>query len=46
MVAGQDIISQTTFQYAKSIGKEGIKVKNDTIVYFKKVFWDPSEELL
>lgn len=25
--------------------KEGIKVKNDTIVDFKKHFWDPAEEL-
>lgn len=26
--------------------KEGIKVKNDTIVDFKKIFWDPAEQLL
>ena len=26
--------------------KEGIKVKNDKVVDFKKLFWDPSEELL
>ncbi len=25
--------------------KEGILVKNDTIVDFKKLFWDPAEEL-
>lgn len=25
--------------------KEGIKVKNDIVVDFKKLFWDPSEEL-
>ena len=25
--------------------KEGIKVKNDTIVDFEKIFWDPSTEL-
>ena len=25
--------------------KEGIKVKDDTIVDFNKLFWDPSEEL-
>ncbi len=25
--------------------KEGIKVKNDTVVDFKKLFWDPSEAL-
>ena len=24
--------------------KEGIKVKNDTVVDFKKLFWDPVEE--
>ncbi len=26
--------------------KEGIKVKDDKIVDFKKVFWDPAEQLL
>jgi len=25
--------------------KEGIKVKNDTIVDFDKIFWDPAKEL-
>ncbi len=25
--------------------KEGIKVKNDTVVDFEKLFWDPAEEL-
>jgi len=25
--------------------KEGIKVKNDQIIDFKKVFWDPTTEL-
>jgi methylated-DNA-protein-cysteine methyltransferase-like protein len=25
--------------------KEGVKVKNNTVVDFKKLFWDPSEEL-
>ena len=25
--------------------KEGVKVKNDTIVDFEKVFWDPVKEL-
>lgn len=24
---------------------EGIKIKNDKVIDFKKVFWDPSEEL-
>jgi methylated-DNA-protein-cysteine methyltransferase-like protein len=26
--------------------KEGIKVKNDTVVDFKKLFWDPVEQLI
>lgn len=30
----------------KLLKKEGIKVKDDTIVDFEKVFWDPSKELL
>src|SRR4030095_995280 len=25
--------------------KEGIKVKNDIIIYFEKLFWDPAKEL-
>lgn len=25
--------------------KEGIKVKHDTVIDFKKLFWDPAEEL-
>ena len=25
--------------------KEGIKIKNDTIVDFDKIFWDPAKEL-
>jgi methylated-DNA-protein-cysteine methyltransferase-like protein len=29
----------------KLLKKEGIKVKNDTVVDFKKIFWDPVEEL-
>ena len=29
----------------KLLEKEGIKVKKDTIVDFKKLFWDPAEEL-
>ncbi len=29
----------------KLLKKEGIKVKDDTVVDFKKLFWDPSEEL-
>jgi methylated-DNA-protein-cysteine methyltransferase-like protein len=30
----------------KLLKKEGISVKNDTIVNFKEKFWDPSEEFL
>jgi methylated-DNA-protein-cysteine methyltransferase-like protein len=26
--------------------KEGIKVKNDCVVDFEKIFWDPNKELL
>jgi len=29
----------------KALKKEGIKVKNDTIVDFEKYFWDPMKEL-
>lgn len=26
--------------------KEGVKIKNDTVVDFKKLFWDPLKEML
>jgi methylated-DNA-protein-cysteine methyltransferase-like protein len=29
----------------KLLRKEGVKVKNDQVVDFKKLFWDPVEEL-
>lgn len=29
----------------KLLEKEGIKVKNDTVIDFKKLFWEPAEEL-
>lgn len=29
----------------KLLKKEGVKVKEDQVVDFKKIFWDPSEEL-
>lgn len=29
----------------KRLKKEGIKVKNDSIVDFQKLFWDPAKEL-
>lgn len=31
---------------AAMLKAEGIKVKNDTVVDFKKLFWDPSTELI
>ncbi|MCO6499953.1 MAG: MGMT family protein [Vicingus serpentipes] len=34
-----------THQMEKLLQQEGIVVKNDTIVNFKKVFWDPNVEL-
>ncbi len=33
----------TTMQ--RRLEKEGVKVKNDTIVDFKVIFWDPYQEL-
>lgn len=30
---------------AKLLKKEGIKVKNDTVVDFQKLYWDPVKEL-
>lgn len=27
------------------LAKEGVKVKNDKVVDFKKLFWNPAEEL-
>ena len=32
-------------QMEKLLKKEGIKVKNDTVVDFEKLFWDPVKEL-
>ena len=32
-------------QMEKLLKKEGIKVKNDQVQDFKKLFWDPAEEL-
>lgn len=32
-------------QMAALLKKEGIKVKNDTVVDFKELFWDPATEL-
>ena len=32
-------------QMEKLLKKEGIKVKNDTVTDFEKLFWDPAKEL-
>jgi methylated-DNA-protein-cysteine methyltransferase-like protein len=29
----------------KTLKKEGVKVKNDQVVDFEKIFWDPVKEL-
>jgi len=29
----------------KLLKKEGIAVKNDTVIEFEKLFWDPTKEL-
>ena len=29
----------------KLLNKEGIRIKDDTVVDFKKLFWDPVKEL-
>ena len=36
---------ETPFKMQELLEKEKIKVKNDKIVDFKKVYWDPMEEL-
>lgn len=36
---------ETITQMQELLGEEGIHVVNDTIVDFKKIFWNPSEEL-
>lgn len=36
---------ETPFQMQELLEKEKIKVKNDKVVDFKKVYWDPMEEL-
>lgn len=37
---------ETPTQMQRLLQKEGIKVKNDQIVDFEKIFWDPAKELL
>lgn len=36
---------ETPFQMQKLLEKEKIKVKDDKIVDFKNLYWDPAEEL-
>ena len=36
---------ETPYQMQELLEKEKIKVKNDKVLDFKKLFWDPSEEL-
>lgn len=35
----------TPYEMQEKLEKEKIKVKNDTVVDFKKLYWDPAEEL-
>jgi methylated-DNA-protein-cysteine methyltransferase related protein len=36
---------ETPFQMEELLKKEKIKVKNDRVVNFEKIFWDPFQEL-
>lgn len=36
---------ETPYQMAELLKKEKISVKNDTVVNFKDIFWDPTVEL-
>ena len=36
---------ETPTRMEESLKKEGTKVKNDTVVDFEKLFWDPAKEL-
>lgn len=36
---------ETPYQMQELLEKEKIKVKNDKVVDFKNLFWDPAEEL-
>lgn len=44
MLSGKHHFDDPT-QMERLLRKEGIKVKNDTIVNFEKLFWDPVKEL-
>ncbi len=43
MLSGKHHFGGDTME--KLLKKEGVKVKNDTVVNFKELFWDPSKEL-
>lgn len=36
---------ETPFQMQELLAKEKIKVENDKVIDFKKLYWDPTEEL-
>lgn len=36
---------ETPFQMQELLEKEKIKIEHDTVVDFKKLYWDPSKEL-
>ena len=36
---------ETPTKMEESLRKEGVKVKNDKVVDFEKLFWDPTKEL-
>ena len=43
MLSGKHHFGGDTME--KLLKKEGIKVKNDTVIDFEKLFWDPAKEL-
>lgn len=43
MLSGKHHFGGDTME--KLLKKEGVKVKNDMVVNFKELFWDPSKEL-
>jgi methylated-DNA-protein-cysteine methyltransferase-like protein len=44
MLSGKQHFSTPTAM-EELLKKDGVKVKNDTVVDFKKIFWDPAVEL-
>lgn len=45
MLTGKHHFSTPTLM-EELLNKEGVEVKNDTIVEFKKIFWNPAKELM